>query len=363
MINKILNLKNKLCTKEEIETLIQDLLEANEARYYFIASYFIDRVNTEEIQNALINTNDERYIQFYFRQVKNVNKELFFNKILEFNDAKTIFYSLYDRRDLTDNYYLKGINKLIELEAKKYLGLTFYYYFNILKRYNEEIFNILKYLIPEITINNHSRVLETYHEKTKEKPIEYKYETPNKYIGHKGYIPDIIVCHISFDYGRIINLFYDEKNEVSSHYAVSRTGDYKQFVSLENSAWANGTSLKENSDVYYSFAKSDIVRHRATNANYYTFSIEHESFDGSLTEAQYQTSLKLMCNIIDYLKETYNYDFIIDKEHIIGHIDVNPLVRVSCPGIYFPTDRFIKDLRKIYRKEWDYECSRNNVFC
>ena len=53
MINKILNLKNKLCTKEEIETLIQDLLEANEARYYFIASYFIDRVNTEEIQNAL----------------------------------------------------------------------------------------------------------------------------------------------------------------------------------------------------------------------------------------------------------------------------------------------------------------------
>ena len=172
MINKILNLKNKLCTKEEIETLIQDLLEANEARYYFIASYFIDRVNTEEIQNAIINTNDERYIQFYFRQVKNVNKELFFNKILEFNDAKTIFYSLYDRRDLTDNYYLKGINKLIELEAKKYLGLTFYYYFNILKRYNEEIFNILKYLIPEVTINNHSHVLETYHEKTKEKPIE-----------------------------------------------------------------------------------------------------------------------------------------------------------------------------------------------
>ena len=61
----------------------------------------------------------------------------------------------------------------------------------------------------------------------------------------------MIVCYISFDYGKIIKNFYDEKLEVSSHFAVSRNGEYAQFVGLEDSSWANGTSVKTTSDVYY----------------------------------------------------------------------------------------------------------------
>ena len=180
---------------------------------------------------------------------------------------------------------------------------------------------------------------------------EYNEETMNKYIGHNNMVPDIIVCHISFDYGRILNNFYNESLEVSAHYVVSKDGKYKQIVSLENSSWANGTSLNETSDVYYKLSTSSIIKNRKINANYYTYSIEHESYDGTLTEKEYQTSLKLMIEIIDYIKKTYNKDFIIDREHIIAHKEVNPIVRKVCPGDNFPFDRFINDLKKIYNKE------------
>ena len=168
----------------------------------------------------------------------------------------------------------------------------------------------------------------------------------------------MIVCYISFDYGKIIKNFYDEKLEVSSHFAVSRNGEYAQFVGLEDSSWANGTSLKTTSDVYYKFSASDIVKSRNINANYYTYSIEHESIDGSLTKEQYVTTLNLMCKIIDYIKCTYGVNFKIDEDHIVGHHDINPIVRVSCPNEKFPIKQLISDLKEIYKKRnnnIDYE--------
>lgn len=104
------------------------------------------------------------------------------------------------------------------------------------------------------------------------------------------------------------------------------------------------------SDAYYKFAKSEFVKNNPVNANYYTFSIEHESMDGSLTDKEYNSSLKTMIQIIDYLKNKYNYDFIIDREHIIGHNDVNPIVRTKCPGEKFPFNQLINDLKKHYNK-------------
>ena len=79
--------------------------------------------------------------------------------------------------------------------------------------------------------------------------------------------------------------------------------------------------------------------------NYYTFSIERESFDGSLTKEQLQSSINVMKDIIKYLKDKYNYDFIIDRKHIIGHNEVNPIVRTKCPGKKFPYDIIINELR------------------
>lgn len=351
MIERILKLAGQeIVSPLEIKSLEDELITLNNPRYYFLASYYVKGLDIAKISEKILATNDKRYIQFYFRQIKNIDTVKFFDKILSFKDAKVIFYSLYDKKNLSDDFFIKGIEGLKTSEDRHYLGLTFYYYFNVLQKFNKIIFAYLKMELPLITEGNYHIILEEYRNKTKEKVIVHNDECPNKYIGHNGMIPDMIVCHISFDYGRIISLFYDEKTEVSSHFAVSRDGEYQQFVSMDNSSWANGTSFKETSDVYNAFAKNSIVKSRDMNANYYTFTIEHESMDGSLTPEQYQTSLQLMCQIIDYVKTVYHIDFPIDREHIVGHMDINPIVRVSCPGDKFPLDNFILDLKRIYKR-------------
>lgn len=93
------------------------------------------------------------------------------------------------------------------------------------------------------------------------------------------------------------------------------------------------------------FASSNLISSINDNANYFTFSIEHESFDGSLTEEQFNSTIKVMKEIIAYMKEKYNYDFSIDREHIIGHNEVNPIVRTKCPGNKFPFDQIIRTLK------------------
>lgn len=351
MIDKILKMSHDANKPEKLIELENELITRNSPRYYFLASYYVKNLNIAKISSKILETNNPRYVSFYFCQIKSIDSEKFFAKILSFNDAKLIFYALYDKKNLDDVFFIKGIQKLLTLKNNNhYLGLTFFYYFIVLRRYNDIIFNYLKSLLPSITKDNYKAVLENYRNNSKEKVIVHEEECPNKFIGHNDVIPDMIVCHISFDYGRIINRFYDENIEVSSHFAVSRKGEYQQFVDLANSSWANGTSFNDSSDVYNYFAKSDIVKSRNINANYYTFSIEHESMDGSLTEIQYQTSLKLMCRIIDFVKEKYNFDFPIDNEHIVGHMDINPIVRVSCPGEKFPLEQFINDLHKIYKR-------------
>ena len=54
---------------------------------------------------------------------------------------------------------------------------------------------------------------------------------------------------------------------------------------------------------------------------------------------------KVMKEIIAYMKEKYNYDFPIDREHIIGHNEVNPIVRTKCPGNKFSFDQIIRTLK------------------
>lgn len=92
-----------------------------------------------------------------------------------------------------------------------------------------------------------------------------------------------------------------------------------------------GTSLNEDSDVYYKFSSSKLISNTKDNANYFTFSIKHESFDGSLTEKQFNSTVKVMKDI--------------DKDHIIGHNEVNPIVKPKCPGNKFPFDRIIQALK------------------
>ena len=344
MIEEILNLKGSN------QQLKEKILREKNPRNLFLYAYFSNDKDLNEISKEILETEDRRYLPFFFRQIENIDLEKFFEKILQF-DNKTIFYSLYDRKKLDDKFYIKGINQMILNGIDKYLYLTFYYYFVILNRYNEKIIEQLIYLNRGVNKQNYKEFLSKFRSDSKEKIIHHDEFTSNCYKGHNHCIPDMIICHISFDYGKIIKNFYDKNSEVSSHFAVSREGNFQQFVSLEDSAWANGTSLNPSSDVYYKFSKNNLVNQRNVNANYYTYSIENESIDGSLTKEQYKVTLKIMCKIIDYIKNEYGVDFKIYRNHIVGHQDINPIVRVSCPNDKFPLENLIKDLNRIYKKK------------
>ena len=348
MIDKIIDIYERKNSNEIID-LKEEIIESNSARFMFVFAYYFPEYIDSAFNKKMIETNNVRYITFMFRQIKTIDEKLYFSKILEY-DNKDIFYSLFDRRVNNIDYYLQAFDVYKNRNIDKYVFLTLYLFFIINDEYDLRMFEILKKYIPEVTKENYKEKLIDYIDKNKEDIPTVKEYTRNCYIGHNNYIPDYIVLHISFDYGRVIKAFYNKEREVSSHFVISRKADVVNLVSLENSAWANGTSMSDTSDVYYRFSKNEEIRKRKDNANYYSYSIENESIDGSLTEKQYNALIITICKIIDYIKNTYGVEFKIDEEHIIGHRDVNPLVRVSCPGINFPIKKIIEDVRRKYEE-------------
>jgi N-acetyl-anhydromuramyl-L-alanine amidase AmpD len=119
------------------------------------------------------------------------------------------------------------------------------------------------------------------------------------------------------------------KSEASAHYIISRTGRIVQLVKNEDRAWANGIVQKPSWTLY-----------DGTNPNAYTISIEHEALTGDdgLTEEQYQASLWL------HLKLIREHSIPVDREHIIGHYQIDSVDRPKDPGDAFPWDRLMKDI-------------------
>lgn len=349
MIDKILDFKDNM-HENLYEELFNEATKNNDARILFMMAYYIKNANIAKLSEAILKTDNLRYILFFMRSIPNINKDIFLNKVLSLATPKDAYYCMFDNRDLTDEQIIKLMSK-IEGDIKYYF-LSIYLYFIVFNKFNLNIFNKAKSMASFMNIsideNNYKEVLmHLKAEKFKEiLPNIPKGFTNNCYIGRKDYIPDMIVLHSTASFEKGIEDFYDESKEVSAHFIINIDGQVKQLVSLDDSAWANGTSLNQESDVYYRFANSEIVKSRNYNANYYTFSIEHVSFDGELTEAQITSSKKVIKEIITYVEKKYNYKFKIDKEHIITHRDINPIVRTICPGLQFPIDKIIKELKE-----------------
>ena len=116
----------------------------------------------------------------------------------------------------------------------------------------------------------------------------------------------------------------------SAHYLVTRSGRIIQLVKEGNSAYHAGIRNQTHWSLY-----------DGTNPNSYTIGIEHEGFDGSLTEEQYQATLFL------HKELTSKYLIPIDSEHIIGHYRIDSVNRPNCPGPGFPWERLFNDLKGV----------------
>lgn len=174
--------------------------------------------------------------------------------------------------------------------------------------------------------------------------------SPNKYNGRNGWKPDMIVCHITEgSYAGAVSWLTNPASKASAHFVVAKDGRITQLVELTDGSWCNGTSTDPNSKVYYGKSTLKKVKERKTNANYYTVSIEHEGIwsqgKGKLTDAQLAATIELIKHIRAEVKRIYGIEIPIDREHIVGHYEVNPVTKPNCPGSNFQFDAIIAALK------------------
>lgn len=173
--------------------------------------------------------------------------------------------------------------------------------------------------------------------------------SPNHYNGRNGWKPDIIVCHITDgSYDGAVSWLCNPQAQASAHFVVSRAGQVTQLVGLTDAAWCNGTSVTTGHAYHYSTSTLPLVRQRATNANYYTISIEHEGMynqtHGALTAAQQAATVELINYIRAEVRRLYGINIPVDRQHIVGHCEISPREKPTCPGERFP---WIEILRQV----------------
>jgi len=159
--------------------------------------------------------------------------------------------------------------------------------------------------------------------------------SPNK-SGRQGWTPDVIVCHITEGgYSGAVSWLCNPDSGVSCHFVVSRKGEVSQLVPIQESSWCQGISTSAIKN-----AKSSIVRSRNVNPNRYCVGIEHEGMykdcQGCLTDAQKNASGSLIRHIRNEVKRLYGVTIPLDRDHVIGHYEINPTGKPNCPGQNFP---------------------------
>lgn len=169
-------------------------------------------------------------------------------------------------------------------------------------------------------------------------------KSPN-YMSRNGWKPDMIVLHVcEGTFKGSVSWLCNPGSGTSSHYVTGKNGELEQLVDLDKASWCNGTSTTKGDKYDYRRSTNRLVRERKTNANFYTISIENEGYSykdgfGKLTEAQYQTVLKLCRELIA------KYNIPVDREHIVGHYEIAPVEKPNCPGPQFQWDRLMSDLK------------------
>jgi N-acetyl-anhydromuramyl-L-alanine amidase AmpD len=180
-----------------------------------------------------------------------------------------------------------------------------------------------------------------------------KKPSPNITKGRNGWKPDMIVSHITEGgFNGAVSWLCNPNSGVSAHFVVAKDGKITQLVELTDTAKANGTSVDlkgKNPKMHYSLSTLSKVKDRKTNANYYTISIEHEGFsseaNGRLEPKQLEASIWLHKYIIQEVKRIYRIDIPLDRNHIVGHYQINPVTKPFCPGKNFQFDEILNSLK------------------
>lgn len=173
---------------------------------------------------------------------------------------------------------------------------------------------------------------------------EYTRNSPNHYNGRFGWKPDMLVCHQTGGTSAeaALKWYLNSGAQCSPHNVIDTNGDIYYLIDYDNASMCNGTKTVDGDHLYYKNATNSIVKSRKTNANYYTYSIEFvHCAKGDITEEQVKSAIWLLKNKIIPHAKSKGVDFQVDRQHIIGHCEINPITRDFCPGKNFPYDRII----------------------
>lgn len=144
--------------------------------------------------------------------------------------------------------------------------------------------------------------------------------------------------------------------QTSSQFIVDREGRYLQVVKFSDMAWCNGN----NAAMRQYPGVRPIIKGRVDNANLYTYSIECEGYpavgDPPSTDAQFEAMVEVMKLCIDDMYKNVVRTFRPDRDHIIGHCDIDPKNKSNCPSRNhaekFPFDRFIAEAKKYCEEKY-----------
>jgi N-acetyl-anhydromuramyl-L-alanine amidase AmpD len=164
--------------------------------------------------------------------------------------------------------------------------------------------------------------------------------SPNFWAGRNNLTPVAIVDHImQGTLDATTGWFNNPNSEASTHFGVGKDGRIFQFVRVENTSWGNGTINKPDLNIPW---LADAIN-RKINPNRLTVSIEHEGKTGEpFSETMYQATLFLHTQLIKQLGIPVN------RQHIVGHYQLDLVNRPFCPGTGFPWDRLMADLKAIF---------------
>ncbi len=142
--------------------------------------------------------------------------------------------------------------------------------------------------------------------------------------------------------------FNNPARKASAHFTVGKNGEIEQYVSINDTAFANG--LRFDNGVWRNPRGIEVKPAwkgliPGVNPNFYTVSIEHEGFFGEpWTEAMYLADLKLLNWIRgELVRQQTRFEFARD-ETLIGHRDFDNIDRPNCPGPNAPFARLLADL-------------------
>ncbi len=151
-------------------------------------------------------------------------------------------------------------------------------------------------------------------------------------VGRSGQKVQAVVLHIAAGpLTAVFPTFNNPARQASAHFCIGKNGTIEQYVSINDTAYANGLSWVNNQ---WQNARGKVVQPTwqniiaKTNPNLYTVSIEHEGqSDEEWTEEMYAANNRLLVWLAEQFKLAY-----LPHRTLIGHYEIDPVDKANCPG-------------------------------